>query len=199
MISNTATFVRYSVVGDIQDNFWANATERIDQFKFKDIDDGYEEMSVGWVPIIDMLDTDFAYSSPIVGDYIFLSMRIDQRKVSPKALKKFCAKEERRVKLERQIPRLSRAQRLEIKQNMQLMLMKKAVPVPETYDLIWDINRHELVFFYTSNAPQEILESLFSKTFDMTIELKVPYTIAKSFLPPEDCEKLAQIAPSVIV
>ena len=49
MISNTATFVRYSVVGDIHDHFWAHALERIERFKFRDIDDGYDEMSVGWV------------------------------------------------------------------------------------------------------------------------------------------------------
>ena len=140
MLSNSATFVRFSVEGELPDNFWSFAAERIAQNSFKDIDDSYDEYSIGWVSVLNMFDEEFAYASYAAGDYVVLSLRIDERKVSSTVLKKFCLKEEERLKKERQIPKLSRGHRLEIKENMRLMLIKKAVPVPVVYDLLWNLS-----------------------------------------------------------
>ena len=61
---------------------------------------------------------------------IVLSMRIDERKVPSAVLKKFCMKEEERARKEKQVPKLSRGHRLDIKESVKLMLTKKAVPIP---------------------------------------------------------------------
>ena len=89
LLSSSANFVRYSVHGELPANFWDFAAERIAAFSFRDIDDNFEERSIGWVAVNNMFDSEFAYASYAAGDYIVLSLRIDERKVSPAVLKKF--------------------------------------------------------------------------------------------------------------
>lgn len=199
LLSRSASFVRYAVEGDLPENFWDFARERIAHFSFKDIDDSYEERSVGWVSTLNMFDSEFSHASYAAGDNIVLSLRIDERKVSPKVLKKFCQKEEERLKKARQIPRLNRAQQLEIKENVKLMLMKKAVPVPTVYDLCWNLAEGTLLFFATSQAAQEVLEEFFKETFGLSILLQVPFLIAEHMLSPEEQEALADISPEIFV
>lgn len=199
LLSRSASFVRYAVEGDLPENFWDFARERIARFSFKDIDESYEERSVGWVSVLNMFDSEFAFASYAAGDNIVLSLRIDERKVSPKLLKKFCLKEEERLKKERQIPKLNRGQQQEIKENVKLMLMKKAVPMPAVYDLCWNLAEGTLLFFTTSQKAQETLEEFFRDTFDLSIILQVPYLVAEHLLAAGEQDALADISPSIFV
>ncbi len=199
LLSSSATFVRYSVVGDIPQNFWDLASDQINRFAFKDIDETYDEFSVGWVSVLNMFDVDFAYASFAAGDHICLTMRVDERKVSPKVLKKFCLKEEERIKKERQIPKLSRGQRIEIKENMEMMLMKRAVPVPATYDLVWNLAENTVLFFSTNQKAQAQLEDFFKDTFGLLLQLDIPYTTAERLLGASERQALAHISPAVLV
>lgn len=199
LLSSSSTFVRYKVEGNLPDNFMDFADGQIKRFSFRDIDDTYDEFSVGWVSVLNMFDAEFQYASFSAGDYICLTMRIDERKVSPKILKKFCLKEEERIKRDRQIPKLNRHQKLEIKENMQLMLMKRAMPVPATYDLVWSLADNSLLFFSTNQKAHELLEDLFKECFGMLLLLQVPYNIAESMLDPAEKQALAHITPSVFV
>ncbi|MDA3970337.1 MAG: recombination-associated protein RdgC, partial [Desulfobulbaceae bacterium] len=182
LLSSSSTFVRYKVEGNLPDNFMDFADGQIKRFSFRDIDDTYDEFSVGWVSVLNMFDAEFQYASFSAGDYICLTMRMDERKVSPKILKKFCLKEEERIKRDRQIPKLNRHQKLEIKENMQLMLMKRAMPVPATYDLVWSLADNSLLFFSTNQKAHELLEDFFKECFGMLLLLQVPYNIAESML-----------------
>jgi hypothetical protein len=199
LLSNSATFVRYAVEGDIPANFWDFAAERIRRNAFRDIDDTYDEYSIGWVSVLNMFDAEFSYASYAAGDYIALSMRIDERKVSAAVLKKFCLKEEERLKKERQIPKLGRGQRLEIKENMQLMLMKKSVPVPAVYDLCWNLADNTVLFFSTNAKAQAALEEFFKETFDLFLVLQVPYLTAAHLLPATSEDQLADMTASIFI
>jgi len=183
----------------LPDNFWEFVAERLGSFSFRDIDDTFDEYSIGWVSVENMFDSEFAYSSYQAGDYIVLSMRIDERKVAPAVLKKFCMKEEERVKKERQVPRLSRAHRQEIKENIQLQLVKKAVPVGAIYDLCWNLADSTLFFFSTSNKAQAILEDFFKESFNLQLILQIPYLTAEHLLAPEERQALADLKPQIFV
>ncbi len=199
LLASSASFVRYSIEGDLPENFWEFAAEQIAARSFRDIDDSYEEISIGWVSVINMFDSEFSYASYAAGDYIALTLRVDERKISPKALKKFCLKEEERLKKERQIPKLSRSQKLEIKENIKLMLTKKAVPVPATYDLCWNLGDNTLFFFSTNRKAQEILEDFFKETFGLNLMLQVPYLTAEHLLDPDGRHSLADIRPAIFI
>jgi DNA recombination-dependent growth factor C len=199
LLSNSASFVRFSVEGEMPGNFWDFAAERITRQAFRDIDDSYEEYSIGWVSIMNMFDSEFAYASYAAGDYIVLTMRMDERKVTPAVLKKFCQKEEERLKKERQIPKLSRGQKLEIKENMTLMLTKKAVPVPSVYDMCWNLADNTVLFFSTSAKAQASLEDLFKKTFDLHLVLQVPFLAAGKLIDPALEDRLADMGPTILL
>ena len=199
LLSRTSTFVRYSVEGPLPDNFWDFAAERIAQFSFQDIDDTFDEYSIGWVTVDNMFDSSFAHASYAVGDQIVLSMRIDERKVSKTLLKKFSLKEEERLKKERQVPRLSRNQRLQIKEDIHLQLTKKALPLPSVYELSWNLANNTVLFFSISAKAQSILEDFFKECFGLTIILQVPYLAAANLLDHSEQERLKEIQPEILV
>ena len=199
LLSRTSTFVRYSVEGQLPDNFWDFAAERIAQFAFRDIDDTFDEYSIGWVAVDNMFDSAFTHASYTVGDQIVLSMRIDERKVSKTLLKKFTLKEEERLKKERQVPRLNRNQRVQIKEDVHLRLVKKALPVPSVYDLSWNLANNTLLFFSISPKAQSILEDFFKECFGLTIILQVPYLAAANLLDISEQERLKEIQPEILV
>jgi len=199
LLSRSGSFVRYAVEGEVPANFWDFAAERIAKHAFRDIDESFEERSVGWVSVANMFDSAFAYASYAVGDHLVLAMRVDERKVSAKVLAKFCLKEEERVKKMKQVPRLSRAQRLEIKENVTLALMKKALPVPAVYDLCWNLAENTVLFFSTNQKAQETFEEFFREVFGLGLMLQVPYLVAEHLLPPEQRPALAGLEPAIFV
>ena len=199
LLSRNATFVRYSVEGELPGNFWEFASERIAQFAFQDIDDTFDEYSIGWVSIDNMFDSSFAHASYAVGDYIVLSLRIDERKVSKTLLQKFSLKEEERLKKEKQIPRINRSQRVRIKEDVRLQLVKKSLPLPSVYDLCWDLADNTVLFFSISTKAQSVLEDFFKECFGLTIMLQVPYLAAAHLLDVSQQERLQELHPDIFV
>ena len=199
LLTNSASFVRFNVEGDPPTDFWDFAAERIKKYAFRDIDDNYDERSIGWVSCLDMFDSEFAYTSYTVGDYLVLSLRIDERKVPAAALKKFTLKEEGRIKRERQIPRLSRDHRQEIKENMRLVLLKKAIPIPAVYDMAWNLSDNTVLFFSTSQKAIGSLEEFFKESFDLHLMMQIPYISAGHLLPADQVDALAYIHEEILI
>ena len=199
LMKGTAGFVRFSVEGDLPENIWDYIAERITAFSFKDIDDTYDEDSLGWVSISNMFDTEFDYASYAAGNYVTLSMRLDERKISAAIVKKFVAKEEERIKKEKQIPKIPRSMRVEIKERIQNELMRKAPPMPSVFDLCWNLEDSTLLFFSTSKKAQALLEDLFKETFGLTIMQQIPYLCGEHLLDEEEADRLARITPDIFV
>lgn len=198
-ISGSASFVRFSVEGELPENIWDFVAERVAAFSFQDIDDTYDEFSIGWVSVINMFDYDFEYASYANGDYVTLTLRMDERKVSPAIIKKFCAKEEERVKKERQLPKIGKAMKMEIKERVQTELMRKAVPVPAVYDLCWNLAESTVLFFSTNKKAQAQLEDFFKETFGLLLMQQIPYLTAEHLLDDEENEQLPRIGPDIFV
>lgn len=199
LLSRTATFVRYSVEGELPGNFWDFAAERIAQCSFQDIDDTFDEYSIGWVSVDNMFDSSFSHASYAVGDYIVLSLRIDERKVSKSLLNKYALKEEERIKREKQLPRLSRNQMVQIKEDVRLQLVRRSLPVPAVYDLCWNLADNTVLFFSTNSKAQSVLEDFFKECFGLTITLQVPFLTAAHLLDMADQEKLQDLQPEILV
>lgn len=198
-LSGSASFVRFSVEGELPENPLEYIAERIMAYSFKDIDDSYEEYSIGWVSVLNMFDSQFQYASYAAGDFITLTLRVDERKVSPAILKKFVQKEEERVKQEKQIPKLGRSLKVEIKERVRTELMRKAIPVPVIYDLCWSLSDSTLFFFTTNKKAHAVLEDFFKETFGMLIRQQIPYVVGEQLLDEEGIDRLARISPEVFV
>ena len=199
LLKGTASFVRFTIEGELPENPLDYIAERIALFSFQDIDDTYDEYSIGWVSILNMFDSEFDYASHVAGDYVTLTLRIDERKVSPAILKKFVQKEEERVKKERQVPKLGRTLRVEIKERVRVELMRKAIPVPSTFELCWNLSDSTMLFFSTNQKIHAVLEDFFKESFGLYIRQQIPYTIAEQLLPEESQLLLAGLTPQVLV
>jgi len=114
-------------------------------------------------------------------------------------LKKYCMKEEERVRKEKQVPKLSRGHRLEIKESIKLMLTKKAAPMPAVYDLCWNLANNTVLFFSASAKVHMALEDLFKETFGLHLVLQVPYLAAAHLLNPAQEAELAAMNSSVLL
>jgi hypothetical protein len=79
------------------------------------------------------------------------------------------------------------------------MLVKKAVPVPVVYDLIWNLSENTVLFFSSSGKAQEVLEELFKTTFDLHLVRQIPYLAAVHLLDPADEDRLADVTPSLFL
>ena len=198
-IKGTASYVRFGVEGDLPENIWDFIADRVAAFAFRDIDETYEEDSLGWVSVLNMFDTEFDYASYAAGNYVTLSMRRDERKVSSAIVKKFVQKEEERIKKEKQIPKLSRSMRVEIKERIQNELMRKALPMPSVFDLCWNLENSTLIFFSTNKKAQALLEDLFKESFGLTLMQQIPYVCGEHLLEEDDVERLARISQESFV
>jgi DNA recombination-dependent growth factor C len=198
-ISGSASFSRFSIEGELPENPAEFLAKRIPAFSFKDIDDTIDEYSIGWVSVANMFDASFEYASFMNGDYVVLSLRTDERKVSPAVLKKFVQKEEERIKKEKQIPRLGRAAKTEIKERIKAELTRKAMPVPTVYDLIWNLSESTLIFFTTNGKAQTLLEDFFKDCFGLLLVQQIPWVTAQYLLEPEKMDRMEQLGPEIFV
>lgn len=198
-LSGSASFVKFRVEGELPENPLDYIAERVIAFSFEDIDETYDEFSIGWVSVLNMFDSQFEYASYAAGDYIVLTLRTDERKVSPAILKKFVQKEEERVRREKQLPKLARSLKVEIKERVKTELMRKAIPVPAVYDLCWSLADSTLFFFTTNKKAHALLEDYFQETFGLMVRQQIPYTIGEALLEDEQIDRLAMINPDVFV
>lgn len=199
LLNGSASLTRFLVTGEMPESFWEVAAQRIAALSFKDIDDTMDEYSIGWVSVADMFDAGFAYSSYAAGDYIALTMRVDERKVAPAVLKKFVMKEEERIKREKQIPRLSRAARLEIKERVRAELIRNSPPVPSTYDLCWNLADNTVLFFSTSKKAMALLEDLFKETFQVSLIPQIPWLTGLRMAEGEALDQYQAMRPAILL
>jgi hypothetical protein len=199
LLKGTASFVRFSVEGNLPENTWDYIAERVAMFSFRDIDDTYDENSLGWVSIANMFDAEFGYASYANGNFVTLSLRFDERKVSTIILKKLVQKEEERIKKEKRIPKISRTLRVEIKERIHSELVKKAIPLPSVYDLSWNMSDSTLLFFSTNAKAHALLEDYFKKTFGLILIQQVPYITAENLLDHDEVKKLASISADIFI
>lgn len=196
--AGSVSFVRYLVEGEPPQPFWETVAQRVAAYSFKDIDETLDEYSIGWVSQAGMFDADFSQASYAAGDYVVLTLRVDERRVAPAVLKKFILKEEERERRERQVPRLARAVRVEIKERVRARLMRSAPPSPATYDLCWNLADATLTFFSTNRRAMGMLEEIFRECFGLTLILRIPHLDAERLLPPESRERLDTLQPAVL-
>ncbi|MCL2789378.1 MAG: recombination-associated protein RdgC [Desulfobulbus sp.] len=199
LLTGSASLTRFAVVGELPASFWDIASQRIAAMSFRDIDDTMDEYSIGWVSVADMFDAGFAYSAYAAGDYIALTMRVDERKVAPAVLRKFVMKEEERIKREKQIPRLGRAARMEIKERIRSELIRNSPPVPATYDLCWNLADNTLLFFSTSKKAMSLLEDLFKETFSLSLILQIPWLSGQHMAEGEALEQYEAMRPAILL
>ncbi len=186
LISGSGNFTRYFAEDTLPDNFLETLSEQIARHAFRNLDEkSITERSVGWVNVMDMFDNRFAGLEFLKEPYVTMSLRVDEKKIPSTALKQYCLEAEEKIKEAENLEYLPKSRRFDIKDAVRLRLLKRAIPVSRTYDMIWNYNTGLVIFGCTTNKLCDEFMELFLRTFNIQLQTICPYTLATGFLEKE--------------
>ena len=179
LLSSSVSISRYRVTGKLPEAALEYVREALKQNAVRDIDNDPVEQSVGWTPLETPFQPDFEAASIVYGTAFVFSLRMDKKTVPAKILKKHLetAVAGRLAKTERNA--LSRMEKAELKEEVFRRLLVRMPAVPHIYDLVWHYETDDLWFFSNLKAANEALETLFTKSFKISIVRMFPYTAAE--------------------
>ncbi len=198
VLSSSVSITRYRVQGEIEDGFMETVTAALKNNTIREIDNEPDDKSVGWTSFQSSFQPDFEGSSFVIGTHLIFSLRIDKKslpaKVVDKQVKMAIAK--RLAQSERET--LHRNEKSEIKDEVLRRLYMRVPATPNMYDLIWNYEEKVLWFFTNLKAANEELETLFAKSFKLSLVRMFPYTEAlmTAELADEQKDRLEKLSPT---
>lgn len=175
ILAKTNQITRYktgSVDNDTK-SFEDYAKSQLNFNKIYDIDKSPEEINVGWCDHKNNYTTIF--DNIIIDNFLIVSMRIDEKKVSKHLIKKICASEEAKIE------HINDGKKKEIKDAVIAKLMSETKAIPKIFDCAWDYKNQIVYFFSTNKKANEIFETLFKKTFGDSISNMIPFIMAEEY------------------
>ena len=167
--ANTVSISQFTITGDLptEDQFnWFS--KKLANRGFQSIEDSTEESAEGWTLVDKPDDVSFEAPSDFWRDnFVVFSLRKDQRKIPAAVLKSHTAREESSFLAENtNLRRTPKHKREEIKEQVQLRLMTKCLPVPSAVDVVWDQKTGILTLYSLGTKVIERFEDIFRKTFE---------------------------------
>jgi hypothetical protein len=178
LLSRTASITRYRVEGKLKKPILETVARCLKEHAISEIEGDVSDKIVGWTSFDRPFDPIFHGSSFVIGTHFVFSLRIDKRTIPAKLLKKHCAIETAKRLDESGRPYLSREEKNMIKDHVRNVLTLRIPSTPHVHDLIWSYEDASLWFFTTQKAANEELETLFLKSFGLSLIRLFPYTIA---------------------
>jgi hypothetical protein len=177
ILSSTVSITRYKVDGKIKEPVLESVLKGLKENSVFEIDDDVSGKAVGWTSFDTPLIPDFGGSSFDFGSYLVFSLRIDKKTIPPKVLKKYCAQETERRLVETGRAYLSKDEKQSIKEHVTNLLNRRIPATPNVYDLLWNFEAGRLLFISNLKAANEELETLFSRSFNLSLIRLFPFTM----------------------
>lgn len=198
ILSSAVSITRYKVEGKLKEPVLETILNGLEQNSVSEIDDDISERAVGWTSFESPYNPDFRGSSFDYGSYLSFSLRIDKKTIPPRVLKKYRDIESARRLAESGRTYLSKDEKQSIKENITTLFHRKLPATPHVYDVLWNLAGSRLLFFSNLKVANEELETLFFKSFRLTLIRLFPYTIADltSDLSPDERDRLLNLTPT---
>lgn len=200
-MSASVGFTRYRIVeNEIPQSLWGEVEDRLKRNAFKDIDASAEERSFGWVSFDNMLDPDFMLCPPEKGMFLAFTLRLDTRRIPPAIMKKhvtMAMNEAMQAMREQGKKFLSKEQKAEIKDQVELRLRARTLPIPACFDVLWDTESQTVYIASTQSKLTELFEELFTHTFGLNLEPVTPYFQALRALGEDRKKELDDFEPTI--
>lgn len=198
-LKSSTSFTRFRVLDDVKPEIYDNIEEVLRKFAMVDIDDIADERRYGWTNYDDMLDVDFASSSPRKSEFIVFAFRLDTRRVAPAVIKKHVTialrqEEEKLAELGKKY--ISKDRKKEIIEQVKLRLRTRTLPIPAVFEVVWDYSRKIIYFASVQRKVLDLFTEYFVRSFDVRIEQVLPYSLAQSILGQGCEEKLDELEPT---
>jgi DNA recombination-dependent growth factor C len=177
LLSRAVSITRYRVEGKLKKPILETVARCLKEHAISEIE-GVSDKIVGWTSFDRPFEPDFNGSSYVMGTFFVFSLRIDKRTIPAKLLQKHCAIETAKRLDESGRPYVSREEKNMIRDHVRNVLTLRIPATPHVHDLIWSYEDASLWFFTTEKAANEELETLFLKSFGLSLIRLFPYTIA---------------------
>lgn len=178
LLSTTTSLTRYSVKGQLDDPIIELIAVGLKKNAISDIDGGPADHAVGWTCFNNPYVARFEGSNFLIGSHIVFSLRVDKKSIPSKMVQKyFAAEAEKRLKASGR-DHLSANEKKIIKDHVINLLNLKIPATPNIYDVVWSYEQADLWFFSNLKSANEHLESLFTKSFQLHLLRRIPYTMA---------------------
>jgi recombination associated protein RdgC len=198
LLSPSVSITCYKVTGTLEDPVMDFVEKKLKQNMIMEIDDDVSEKAIGWTSVENPYQPDFEGSSFCIGTYLVFALRIDQKSIPAKVLKKFYVLEMLKMLSESGRKYLNKTEKRMVKDRVYSILLRRYPATPKVYDLIWNYEEGFLWFFSNQKSANEELETLFSKTFQLSLIRLFPYTIAdlNAGLSDSQKEQLNKLSPT---
>ena len=189
ILSNTVSICQYQVVGDFPaGDLFQFASDNLTLQAFRSIESTLDELSCGWANLDDHQLSEFSTPAGFWRDqYLTFTLRRDQRKIPASLLKAYCRVAEEEYRAEHPgLHRVPKQKREEIKEAVRLRLLARTLPIPATYDLVWNSREQTVLFASLSQKVTDLFEEEFKKTFPgLRLVLVHPMARAGKLIPEE--------------
>ena len=184
-LGSSCSFTRFRVIDPVPDELWAEIPQLLKKGAILDIDETTDSQADGWVSFDDYLDTNWQAGPPQKGAYMAFSLRLDIRRIPAGVVRKYLDLALKREKAENEKNGkkfISRERRKELKEQVQLSLRRRFLPVPGEFNVIWNTANNEIWFASTQEKMIELFVQRFLDTFKLHIEQLTPPDLALSIL-----------------
>ena len=198
LLSASISITRYKVERRLKTPLLENVAVALKKNAISEIDDHSSEKVSGWTSFEKPYQPDFSGSNFVYGAYMVFALRIDKKTIPAKVVQKHFIIESARRLAETGRQYLSRNEKQTIKDHVIEALYLKVPATPHVYDIIWNYEESFLWFFSNLRAANEELETLFLRSFDVTLIRMFPYTAAQLSSDLSDTEQdiLLKLAPT---
>ncbi|MDO9567684.1 MAG: exonuclease [Candidatus Desulfaltia sp.] len=198
LLSSSVSITRYKVKGKIQGSLIRTIMDGLKKNSITEIDNQPMGKAAGWTSFDNPYLPDFETSSCVIGAHFVFSLRIDKKNIPPKTIKKYYTVEMAKRLAESGREYFSRNEKSQIKEYVVNALSLSIPATPNIYDIIWNYDGSSLWFFSNQKAANEDLETLFSKSFGLTLIRLFPYTMADlaSGITDKERDLLSTISPT---
>jgi DNA recombination-dependent growth factor C len=197
-MSSSVAVSRFQVDGNLETPVLETVAKGLKANAISQIVDETVEKAVGWTSFRSPYLSAFEERGFVVDPYVVFSLRIDKKAVPAKVFQKQFAEASARRLAESGRPYLSRSEKKMLRDEVSHQLMVRIPATPNVYDLIWNIEDRSVWFFTTLKSANEELESLFSRSFRVTLIRLFPYTMADLTcgLPDSERDSLTRLTPT---
>ncbi|CAB1078199.1 hypothetical protein D1AOALGA4SA_5961 [Olavius algarvensis Delta 1 endosymbiont] len=201
ILSNSVSITRYQVHGEIKAPIIENIADGLKSNTILDIDNQISDKATGWTAFDKPFQPDFEGSSFVYGNAFVFALRIDKKNIAAKVLKKHYTIEAAKRMADSGRDFLSKNEKKLVKEHVISGLSVRIPATPNIYDLVWHYEESMVWFFTNLKAANEELETLFSKSFNLSLIRLFPYTAAElsSDLSDSQLDELRKISPTQFI
>jgi len=201
ILSSSISLAQYRVEGKLEHPVIETVADGLGKHTISDIDNNTTERIFGWTSFQHPFRPNFKDRSFVVGSHFIFSLRMDKKTISPAMINKHCAMEIDRRTAEKGIPFLSRDEKRHIREHVVNLLSRRIPATPTLCDVIWDYEGATVWFLSRVKAACESLETLFLRSFNISLVPMIPYSSAylSAGLSDNEKDRLTQLSPTRFV